>query len=177
MHPLKTLEKSDGRGWIAPAKCGIAFFFLNSAILGSIALRLMLIEMVMGRSTVSIRPTHCPAFQAPPLSRRDRLACGVTTPSVSADVDNLLAERDIDVSFQAVSEWATKFGRWCETSERWRGSPLYEIQLAPSADPAWIDPVCKMHAPYSSHKRAAPQGPWFFSPRCKEAYRRFCRRL
>lgn len=24
----------------------------------------------------------------------------------------------------------------------------------------------------SSHKRAAPQGPWFFSPRCKEAYRR-----
>ncbi|WP_434730274.1 adenylate/guanylate cyclase domain-containing protein [Rhizobium binae] len=49
--------------------------------------------------------------------------------------------------------------------------PLYEIELAPSADPAWIDPVCKMHAPYSSYRRAAPQGPWFCSPRCEEAYR------
>lgn len=50
--------------------------------------------------------------------------------------------------------------------------PLYEIELAPSADPAWIDPVGKMHAPYSSYKRAAPQGPWFCSPRFEEAYRR-----
>lgn len=33
-------------------------------------------------------------------------------------VDNLLAERGIDVSFQTVSDWAIKFGRWCETSER-----------------------------------------------------------
>jgi len=49
---------------------------------------------------------------------------------------------------------------------------LFEIELAPSADPAWIDPVCKMHAPYSSYRRAAPQGPWFCSPRCEEAYRR-----
>ncbi|MBX5132683.1 hypothetical protein HJB80_08430 [Rhizobium lentis] len=50
--------------------------------------------------------------------------------------------------------------------------PLYEIELAPSADPAWIDPVCKMHAPYSAYRRAAPQGPWFCSPQCEEAYRR-----
>ncbi|MCF1464070.1 hypothetical protein GOZ80_23005 [Agrobacterium vitis] len=50
--------------------------------------------------------------------------------------------------------------------------PLYEIELAPSADPAWIDPVCKMHAPYSSYRRAAPDGPWFCSPRCEESYRR-----
>ncbi|WP_261336658.1 adenylate/guanylate cyclase domain-containing protein [Rhizobium leguminosarum] len=50
--------------------------------------------------------------------------------------------------------------------------PLYEIELAPSADPAWIDPVCKMHAPYSSYRRAAPHGPWFCSPQCEEAYRR-----
>ncbi|MGH6805776.1 MAG: adenylate/guanylate cyclase domain-containing protein [Ensifer adhaerens] len=49
--------------------------------------------------------------------------------------------------------------------------PLYEIELAPSADPAWIDPVCKMHAPYSAYRRAAPQGPWFCSPQCEEAYR------
>ncbi|PDT10217.1 adenylate/guanylate cyclase domain-containing protein [Rhizobium sp. M1] len=49
--------------------------------------------------------------------------------------------------------------------------PIYEIELAPSADPAWIDPVCKMHAPYSSYRRAEPQGPWFCSPRCEEAYR------
>lgn len=50
--------------------------------------------------------------------------------------------------------------------------PLYEIELAPSPEPAWIDPVCKMHAPYASYRRAAPDGPWFCSPRCEEAYRK-----
>jgi adenylate cyclase len=50
--------------------------------------------------------------------------------------------------------------------------PLYEIELAPSPDPAWIDPVCKMHAPYASYRRAAPEGPWFCSPLCEEAYRK-----
>jgi adenylate cyclase len=50
--------------------------------------------------------------------------------------------------------------------------PLYEIELAPTPDPAWIDPVCKMHAPFSSYLRAASQAPWFCSPRCEEAYRR-----
>ena len=49
---------------------------------------------------------------------------------------------------------------------------LYEIELAPSPDPAWIDPVCKMHAPYAAYRRAAPEGPWFCSPRCEEAYRK-----
>jgi adenylate cyclase len=49
---------------------------------------------------------------------------------------------------------------------------LYEIELAPSPDQAWIDPVCKMHAPYESYRRAVPQGPWFCSPRCEEAYRK-----
>jgi adenylate cyclase len=49
---------------------------------------------------------------------------------------------------------------------------LYEIELAPSPDPAWIDPVCKMHAPYASYRRAPPEGPWFCSPRCEEAYRK-----
>lgn len=50
--------------------------------------------------------------------------------------------------------------------------PLYEIELAPSADPAWIDPVCKMHAPYSPYRRSASEGPWFCSPGCEEAYRK-----
>lgn len=49
---------------------------------------------------------------------------------------------------------------------------LYEIELAPSPDPAWIDPVCKMHAPYEAYRRERPEGPWFCSPRCAEAYRR-----
>lgn len=49
---------------------------------------------------------------------------------------------------------------------------LYDIALAPSSNPAWIDPVCKMHAPYVSYRRATPEGPWFCSPRCEEAYRR-----
>jgi len=50
--------------------------------------------------------------------------------------------------------------------------PLFAIELAPAFDPAWIDPVCKMHAPYSAYRRATPSGPWFCSERCAEAYRR-----
>jgi adenylate cyclase len=50
--------------------------------------------------------------------------------------------------------------------------PLYEIELAPTPDPAWIDPVCKMHAPFSPYRRASSQGPWFCSQRCEEAYRK-----
>lgn len=49
---------------------------------------------------------------------------------------------------------------------------LYSIELAPALDPAWIDPVCKMHAPYAAYRRAAPTGPWFCSDRCADAYRR-----
>jgi adenylate cyclase len=50
---------------------------------------------------------------------------------------------------------------------------LYEIELAPAPDPAWIDPVCKMHAPYASYRRAAsPDGPWFCSRQCEEAFRK-----
>lgn len=50
--------------------------------------------------------------------------------------------------------------------------PLYAIELAPALDPAWIDPVCKMHAPFAAYRRAAPTEPWFCSERCAEAYRR-----
>ena len=50
--------------------------------------------------------------------------------------------------------------------------PLYAIELAPAFDPAWIDPVCKMHAPYEAYRRATPTAPWFCSERCAEAYRR-----
>jgi class 3 adenylate cyclase/YHS domain-containing protein len=50
--------------------------------------------------------------------------------------------------------------------------PLYSIELAQAFDPAWIDPVCKMHAPYAAYRRTAPTGPWFCSERCAEAFRR-----
>jgi adenylate cyclase len=50
--------------------------------------------------------------------------------------------------------------------------PLYSIELAPVFDAAWIDPVCKMHAPYEAYRKSAPTGPWFCSERCAEAYRR-----
>ena len=50
--------------------------------------------------------------------------------------------------------------------------PLYSIELAPAFDPAWIDPVCKMHAPFAAYRRTTPTGPWFCSERCAEAYRR-----
>jgi class 3 adenylate cyclase/YHS domain-containing protein len=50
--------------------------------------------------------------------------------------------------------------------------PLYSIELAPGTDPAWIDPVCKMHAPFDGYRRTTPTEPWFCSERCAEAYRR-----
>ena len=50
--------------------------------------------------------------------------------------------------------------------------PLYSIELAPVPDPDWIDPVCKMHAPYSAYRRTSTTQPWFCSQRCAEAYRR-----
>ena len=50
--------------------------------------------------------------------------------------------------------------------------PLHSMELAPAVRPAWIDPVCKMHAPYEAYRRSAPTGPWFCSERCAEAYRR-----
>ncbi len=50
--------------------------------------------------------------------------------------------------------------------------PLYAIEMAGDLEPDWIDPVCKMHAPYSAYRKTAPTGPWFCSERCAEAYRR-----
>ena len=46
---------------------------------------------------------------------------------------------------------------------------LFQIELAPEADPSWIDPVCKMHAPFAPYRRAKSEGPWFCSPRCEKA--------
>ena len=50
--------------------------------------------------------------------------------------------------------------------------PLFSIQVAESVNPAWVDPVCKMHAPYSAYSRAQLSGHWFCSPQCEEAFRR-----
>src|SRR6185436_388934 len=50
--------------------------------------------------------------------------------------------------------------------------PLYSIELAPASDPAWICPVCKMHAPFEAYLRTTPTDPWFCSEGCAEAYRR-----
>jgi len=50
--------------------------------------------------------------------------------------------------------------------------PLFSIELAPVSDPAWICPVCKMHAPFEAYVKATLTGPWFCSERCAEAYGR-----
>lgn len=50
--------------------------------------------------------------------------------------------------------------------------PLFAIELAPAVDPAWIDPVCKMLAPFAPYRRTTPTEPWFCSDRCADAYRR-----
>ena len=49
---------------------------------------------------------------------------------------------------------------------------LHEIQLAPTPDRVWIDPVCKMHGPYFAFEGPPPEGPWFCSQRCEKAYGR-----
>jgi len=50
--------------------------------------------------------------------------------------------------------------------------PLFSIEFAPAVDAAWIDPVCKMLAPYAAYRRIGPTEPWFCSEPCAEAYRR-----
>lgn len=50
--------------------------------------------------------------------------------------------------------------------------PLFSIQMAEAVDAAWIDPVCKMHAPYSAYARSRPAGYWFCSPQCETAFKR-----
>jgi class 3 adenylate cyclase len=50
--------------------------------------------------------------------------------------------------------------------------PLFSIEMAEAVDDDWIDPVCKMHAPYSAFSRAQPAGYWFCSPECETAFRR-----
>ena len=50
--------------------------------------------------------------------------------------------------------------------------PIYAIEFAPTFDPAWIDPVCKMLAPYAAYRKTTPTGRWFCSERCADAYRR-----
>jgi class 3 adenylate cyclase/YHS domain-containing protein len=47
---------------------------------------------------------------------------------------------------------------------------LYAIELAPTVDASWIDPVCKMHAPYKGYQKTS--GPWFCSQLCADAYER-----
>ena len=49
---------------------------------------------------------------------------------------------------------------------------LFSIQVADAVNTAWIDPVCKMHAPYSAYPRARSAENWFCSPQCEEAYKR-----
>ena len=49
---------------------------------------------------------------------------------------------------------------------------LYSIEFAPAFDSAWIDPVCKMLAPYAAYRKTTPTDPWFCSELCAEAYRR-----
>ena len=48
---------------------------------------------------------------------------------------------------------------------------LYKIELAGEIEPAWIDPVCKMHAPYAAYQNRKADGLWFCSPTCEAAYR------
>ena len=48
---------------------------------------------------------------------------------------------------------------------------VFSIKIAPAADPSWIDPVCKMHAPLVGYRKADGEK-WFCSKRCADAYAR-----
>jgi adenylate cyclase len=48
---------------------------------------------------------------------------------------------------------------------------LFSITVAAATDPRWIDPVCKMHAPLVSYRKAHGEK-WFCSKRCADAYAR-----
>lgn len=48
---------------------------------------------------------------------------------------------------------------------------VFSLAMAAVADPAWIDPVCKMHAPMIGYRKA-PGQKWFCSERCADAYAR-----
>ena len=48
---------------------------------------------------------------------------------------------------------------------------IFAIAVTPAADPRWIDPVCKMHAPLEAYEKADADI-WFCSRRCAEAYQR-----
>ncbi|MGD9884906.1 MAG: adenylate/guanylate cyclase domain-containing protein [Reyranella sp.] len=88
-----------------------------------------------------------------------------------ASPGQLLATEPVAMAAAAKGIRTRDLGKMALRSVRGEVS-LYEIELAPSPDPAWIDPVCKMHAPYAAYRRADSDGPWFCSLRCEEAYRR-----
>ena len=48
---------------------------------------------------------------------------------------------------------------------------VFSIAVAPAADPRWIDPVCKMHAPLMAYRKADEEK-WFCSQPCADAYQR-----
>lgn len=48
---------------------------------------------------------------------------------------------------------------------------VFSIAVTAAADPAWIDPVCKMHAPTAGYRKAHG-AKWFCSRRCADAYAR-----
>ncbi|MBX3503027.1 MAG: hypothetical protein KF889_26575 [Alphaproteobacteria bacterium] len=88
-----------------------------------------------------------------------------------ASPGQLLATEPVAVAAAAKGVQTRDLGRVALRSVAGKVS-LYEIELAPTPDPAWIDPVCKMHAPYAAYRRAEADGPWFCSVGCEEAYRR-----
>jgi adenylate cyclase len=81
----------------------------------------------------------------------------------------LLATRPVSAAAIASGISVQELG---ETRLRSVANPmaLYAIELAPTVDASWIDPVCKMHAPYKGYKRTS--GPWFCSQSCADAYAR-----
>ena len=119
--------------------------------------------------------TRCGISHGPVIRRADDLFG--TTVNIAARLaalaspGQLLATRPVAYAAAARGVFVKDIGKTALRSVATEVS-LFEIELAPLPDPAWIDPVCKMHAPYAHYTRAKRDGPWFCSKRCEEAYRK-----
>lgn len=110
-----------------------------------------------------------------PIIRRDHDLYGATVNlaarmTAMASPGQLLASRPVATAAAALGISVRDLGEMTLRSVA-RPVSLFAIDIADAADPAWVDPVCKMHAPFAAYFKKAPDEPWFCSPQCAEAYR------
>lgn len=111
-----------------------------------------------------------------PVLRRGRDLFGATV-NIAARLTAMAAPGDV-LATAAVAKAAAERGLTHRalgpTQLRSVAGPieLFALELTEPSDPAWIDPVCRMHAPPEARQLGRTGGVWFCSPMCRAAYRR-----